>query len=85
MRRSRAIRFRSSLLNPVAVKIATKYLPIASADQCGKVTYGIPVTGDEDQYIGRVDWVQNAKHTHLWPIFPRRLSRIRPPTTARTC
>ena len=51
------------MLNPVAVKIATNYLPIGAADQCGKVTYGIPVTGDEDQFIGRVDFVQNAKHT----------------------
>jgi hypothetical protein len=52
-----------SLLNPVAVTIASKYLPVSSATSCGKVTYGIPVTGDEDQAIGRVDWVQNAKHT----------------------
>ena len=27
------------------------------------MTYGIPVTGDEDQLVGRVDWVQNSKHT----------------------
>ena len=53
----------TSMLNPVAVKIATSYLPIALADQCGKVTYAIPVTGDEDQYIGRADYVINAKHT----------------------
>ena len=51
-----------SLLDPVAVAV-TKFLPISSADQCGKVTFGIPVTGDEDQWIGRVDWVQNEKHT----------------------
>ena len=43
--------------------MATKYLPIASADQCGKVTYAIPVTGDEQQYIGRIDFVQSEKHT----------------------
>ena len=53
----------ASLLNPVALKIAQNYLPTASADQCGKVTYGIPQTGDEDQIIGRVDWVQSSKHT----------------------
>jgi len=51
-----------STLDPVAVAL-TKFLPVSSADQCGKVTFGIPVTGDEDQYIGRVDWVQNSKHT----------------------
>jgi len=50
-------------LNPVALTIASKYLPIASADSCGKVTYGIPVTGDEDAVVGRIDWLQNAKHT----------------------
>src|SRR5580658_5303421 len=50
-------------INPIAVTIASKYLPIGSATDCGKVTYGIPVTGDEDQAIGRVDWVQSAKHT----------------------
>ena len=53
----------TSLLNAVAVKTATNYLPIASADQCGKVTYGIPITGDEQQFIGRMDFVQNVKHT----------------------
>jgi carboxypeptidase family protein len=51
-----------SMLDPVAVAL-TKFLPVSSADQCGKVTFGIPVTGDEDQWIGRVDWVQNSKHT----------------------
>jgi len=50
-------------INPIAAAIASKYLPISSADQCGKVTFGIPVTGDEDQLVGRVDFVQSAKHT----------------------
>src|SRR5258708_4439069 len=31
-----------NMLNPVAVKVASSYLPISAADQCGKVTYGIP-------------------------------------------
>jgi Carboxypeptidase regulatory-like domain len=52
-----------SQLNPVALAIASKYLPVSSANACGQVTFGIPVTGDEDQIIGRVDWVQSAKHT----------------------
>ncbi|MGA2737665.1 MAG: carboxypeptidase-like regulatory domain-containing protein, partial [Bryobacteraceae bacterium] len=47
-------------LNPVAIAMASKYLPVSSATDCGKVTYGIPVTGDEDQLIGRVDYVQSA-------------------------
>ncbi|HWZ30951.1 MAG TPA: carboxypeptidase-like regulatory domain-containing protein [Bryobacteraceae bacterium] len=51
-----------NLLNPIAVKIASQYLPIASADQCGKITYGIPITGDEDQWIGRIDFNQSSKN-----------------------
>jgi hypothetical protein len=39
-----------------------KYIP-TSGDPCGKITYGIPSTGDEDQGIGRIDWVQNTKHS----------------------
>jgi len=53
----------ASMLNPVALKIANSYLPISSADGCGKVTYGIPTTGDDNQFIGRIDWVKSAKHT----------------------
>src|SRR6266849_64165 len=47
----------AALLNPITVKIAQTYLPISSADQCGKVNYAIPSTGDEDQFIGRADFV----------------------------
>jgi hypothetical protein len=52
-----------TMLNPVAVTVASSYLPISDADQCGKVTYAIPVTGDEKQFIGRVDWIQTSKNT----------------------
>ncbi|HEY3456710.1 MAG TPA: carboxypeptidase-like regulatory domain-containing protein [Bryobacteraceae bacterium] len=52
-----------SAMNPIAVNIATTYLPYTAADRCGKVTYAIPITGDENQYIGRIDWIQNEKHT----------------------
>ena len=45
-----------------AVGIVSKYIP-QSGDPCGKITYGIPTTGDEEQIIGRVDYVQNAKHS----------------------
>ena len=38
------------------------YLP-ATSDPCGRVVYGIPTTGDEDQIIGRIDWVRSSKHT----------------------
>ena len=39
-----------------------KYLP-QTADPCGKVSYGIPVQSNESQYVGRVDWIINSKHT----------------------
>ncbi|MEO7143685.1 MAG: TonB-dependent receptor [Bryobacteraceae bacterium] len=51
-----------SRFNPASVKLATGYLPTTN-DPCGKVLYGIPTTGDEDQVIGRIDWIQNEKHT----------------------
>ncbi|HLJ14726.1 MAG TPA: carboxypeptidase-like regulatory domain-containing protein [Bryobacteraceae bacterium] len=51
-----------SRLNPQTLKIASTYLP-ATNDPCGKVTYGIPTTGDDDEVIGRIDWIQNEKHT----------------------
>src|SRR5580700_8372520 len=50
-------------LSPVAVALVSKYLPVASANQCGQVTYGIPQTGDDQEYITRVDFIQNEKHT----------------------
>jgi hypothetical protein len=43
-----------------AVTLATKYFP-TSTDPCGKVTFGIPTTGDENQYIGRGDWTRSSK------------------------
>ncbi|MBV9081837.1 MAG: TonB-dependent receptor, partial [Acidobacteriaceae bacterium] len=32
-------------------------------DPCGRVVYGIPSTGDEDQVIGRVDWTMTRKNS----------------------
>ena len=48
-------------LNTVAVNFATKFLPTGSANSCGVVTYGIPITGDENQYITRADYVLSEK------------------------
>ena len=48
--------------DPAAVKLAS-YLPISQADPCGRIVYGIPQRQDEDQGVGRIDWIQNAKHT----------------------
>jgi hypothetical protein len=68
-----------SLLNSVAASVTNKYLPVGSVtDACGTVTFAIPVTGDEDQYIGRVDFVQNSKHTLYGRYF--LLNYQNPPT-----
>src|SRR6266852_8150457 len=50
-----------SLFDPAALALA-KYLP-QTADPCGKVSYGIPVQSNEGQFIGRVDWIVNGKHS----------------------
>src|SRR5579871_4695714 len=47
--------------DPAAVALA-KYLP-HTLSPCGKVSFGIPVQSNESQYIGRVDWVVNSKHS----------------------
>jgi hypothetical protein len=52
-----------SQFDPVALALASKYLPTAQADQCGTVTYGIPQTGDEQQFIERTDWILTPQHT----------------------
>ncbi len=50
-----------SRFDPAAVALA-KYLP-QTANPCGKVTYGIPIQSNESQYVSRVDWIINSKHT----------------------
>lgn len=51
----------TSRFDPAAVALA-KYLP-QSTSPCGQVTYGIPVQSNESQYVARVDWIINQKHT----------------------
>ena len=51
-----------SKFNPSAVLIATKYLP-STSDPCGEVQFGIPANNPDDQWIGRVDYVRNEKHS----------------------
>ena len=51
----------TSRFNQQAMKLAS-YLPVSS-DPCGEVTYAIPEPQREEQYIGRVDWNQSAKHS----------------------
>jgi hypothetical protein len=50
-----------SRFDPVSVALA-KFLP-QTPDPCGKVAYGIPIQSNESQYVGRVDWIINAKHS----------------------
>src|SRR5206468_3132265 len=45
-----------------AVTLATKYLP-KTADACGSIRFRVPTTGDEDQIIGRIDWLKSPKQT----------------------
>jgi hypothetical protein len=46
--------------DPVALNVM-KHLPVPTGP-CGQVTYGIPSTGDEDQFIGRGDYSRSMKH-----------------------
>ena len=46
--------------DPAAVKLSS-YLPVPS-DPCGRVTYGIQGTGDDDQVIGRIDGIKGQRH-----------------------
>jgi hypothetical protein len=45
-----------------------KLIPLA-ADPCGRITYSIPNPNNENQYIGRADWLQSAKHTFYGRYF----------------
>jgi Carboxypeptidase regulatory-like domain len=55
-------RFSTPILN------LAKLIPISS-DPCGKLVYGIPSPNNENQFVGRMDWVQNAKHTFYGRYF----------------
>ena len=39
-----------------------KLIPVAT-DPCGKIVYAIPNPNNENQYVGRVDWLQSNRHT----------------------
>jgi hypothetical protein len=39
-----------------------KLIPVAT-DPCGKITYAIPNPNNENQYVGRVDWLESANNT----------------------
>ena len=69
-----------SRFDPAAVKLL-KYLP-ATTDPCGKVTYGIPSNADEDQMVGRVDWVKSDKHAVFARYFIMDYNQAAPDPTA---
>ena len=49
--------------DPGALKLFTAgYVPI-STDPCGRLNYLVPSIDNEDQLIGRIDWVQSQKNT----------------------
>ena len=56
-----------SMFDPAAVKLL-QYLP-AATNGCGQVTYGIPANTNENETIGRVDWVINSKHSFFGRYF----------------
>jgi hypothetical protein len=39
-----------------------KYIPV-SADPCGRLVYSIPNPNNENQWVGRADWLLSSKHT----------------------
>jgi hypothetical protein len=39
-----------------------KYIPVSS-DPCGRLVYAAPSPSNENQYIGRADWLQSTKNT----------------------
>ncbi len=61
-----------SRLNPVALNYS-KYLPSASADQCGRVQYGIPNNNTEHQTLAKVDYTlsnrQSALVRYLYAVY----------------
>ncbi len=55
-----------------------KYLPVSSANSCGKISYGVPVIYNARQYVTRVDWTINPKHS----LYGRYLAgQLRPACT----
>ena len=54
-----------------AVNLA-KLIPVSS-DPCGRLLYAIPNPNNENQYVGRADWMQSARNS----IYGRRLTCIR--------
>ena len=54
-------RIPTSRFSAPALNLA-KLIP-SPTDPCGKFTYAIPNPNNENQYVGRVDWIHNTKNT----------------------
>jgi hypothetical protein len=50
-----------SRFSPQALAVL-KYIP-ASSDPCGKTIYSIPNNSTENQYLGRIDWIQSTRNS----------------------
>jgi hypothetical protein len=58
--------FPNNFISPTrfnAPALALQKLVPVSADPCGQLIYSIPNPNNENQYIGRADWLQSAKNT----------------------
>lgn len=60
--------FASGITFDPAALALVKFLPQTS-DPCGKVTWAVPAIQDEDQGIGRLDWIQSTKHSMFLRYF----------------
>ena len=60
-----------SRLSPIAVAF-TRYLPVDTADQCGRVQYGIPNNNTEHQGLGKIDYTLNNQQS----LFTRYLYAV---------
>ncbi len=58
--------FANNFINPSRFNSSAlallKYVPV-STDPCGKVIVGLPATGDENQFISRIDWSQSQRNS----------------------
>jgi hypothetical protein len=45
-----------------------KPIPVAT-NPCGRLTYAIPNPNNENQYVGRVDWLQSSRNTMYGRFF----------------
>ena len=60
--------FASGIRYDPAALALVRYLP-TTTNPCGQVTYSTPSIQDEDQGVGRLDWVQSAKNTAFVRLF----------------